>query len=115
MENTETKSCPLKSFFCSTTILVFLACLACFFIGYFVGSKPIKVPQVRNANPYGILPARQFKERPSQPKVVIPKVPQRSSLNTNSQNTKSNIKPVSNQQRTNTAKANALRTATAKK
>lgn len=108
MENTETKSCPIKNFFCSKTILIFFACLVCFFVGYFVGSKPIKVTQVKNARPAGILPAKQLTTRPSQPKVVIPKVPQRSSLN----NTKSNIASISNQQRINAAKA---KSSTAKK
>ena len=37
MEQEEVKECKIKEFFCSRTIAIILACLLCFFIGYYSG------------------------------------------------------------------------------
>lgn len=42
MEENANDSCPVKGFFCSKTMLTILACLLCFFIGYFAGSRTLK-------------------------------------------------------------------------
>lgn len=38
-ELTEKKSCPIKSFCRSKTFIITLACLLCFFIGFYAGNK----------------------------------------------------------------------------
>ena len=113
MEENETKSCPVKSFFCSKPVLIVLACLACFFIGYFAGSKTSKVPQARLARPAGMLPSRQFNARPVPPRVNVntPRLPQRPVINPNvkpipnMQNVRPNAASAQQQPRINTIKA----------
>lgn len=115
MENTEIKSCPVKSFFCSKNVLIVLSCLACFFIGYYAGSKTAKVPQARLVRPAGSLSAVQFNARLTQPKINVntPKLPKRPVINPNIKpidvkNTKNSVAPATVQPKASAIKAQQL-------
>jgi len=103
-ELNETKSCPIKDFCRSKTFIITLACLLCFFIGFYAGSKYTPKKSTNFNRPRAVMPRTQQARRVTKAPNRIPKA-QATTKPKTTQTKVAPTKPVAKKSTTKTTKA----------